>query len=356
MSENLLINDFLKGSGVIIDVRSPGEYSRGRIPGAINLPLFSNEERAVIGTVYKQHGQSAAVSLGLKLVGPKLSDLASTAKEYAGTNEARVHCWRGGMRSGSMAWLLRTVGIKTITLTGGYKAFRRWTLDSLKSLPTLYVIGGLTGSGKTQMLRSLRNMGEQVLDLEELAQHRGSSFGMIGMSEQPTNEQFENEIAIQLAAFDLQRPVWIEDESRLIGRCKIPDQLLKVMHTAPLFFVERSMEERMEILLEDYGKIERSKLILATQRIGRRLGSERTKLIIESIDQGKYREAIELILKYYDSSYRYGIERRQQRIYYLNEKRITNDEWAKMLCGWMGPSPGQTPSNVSTQSNYLLSR
>lgn len=331
MSDNLLINGFLKGSGVIIDVRTPAEYAQGRIPGSINLPLFSNEERAILGTVYKQQGHSTAVNLGLKLVGPKLSELAATAKGHAGNGEARVHCWRGGMRSSSMSWLLRTVGIRTTTLTGGYKAYRRWTLDLFKQPLLLYVVGGLTGSGKTQMLRAMRNLGEQVLDLEELAHHRGSSFGMLGMPPQPTNEQFENEIAMQLSAFDLQRPIWVEDESHMIGRCKIPDALIEAMHTAPLFFVERAMEERMEILLHDYAKIERSELILATERIKRRLGAERTKSIVENIDQGKYREAIEMILRYYDASYRYEIGRRQQPIHYIHEKELSNEEWGQKL-------------------------
>jgi tRNA 2-selenouridine synthase len=308
------INQFLAASGVILDVRSPAEYDQGRIPGAINLPLFSNEERAAIGTVYKQLGKEQAISLGLRLVGPRLAELAETAKRHAGDELTKIHCWRGGMRSGSVAWLLQTVGLPTATLRGGYKAFRRWVLNTLQKPARIHVIGGLTGSGKTRVLHTLQVMGEQVLDLEALAHHRGSSYGMLEMPPQPSTEQFENEIAARLATYDSSRPVWVEDESRMIGTCKIPDGLFQNMLHAPIFFLEKSHHERVAILLEEYGFLAADKLSEATERLEKRIGRQRALAILNLIGSGKIPEAIAMALEYYDKAYTYGLSKKKERI------------------------------------------
>lgn len=331
MSQSVALNDFLKAPGIILDVRSPSEYAQGRIPGAINLPIFTDAERAAVGTTYKQVGKQAAIALGLQIVGPKLADLAATAQQHAKEGYVKVHCWRGGMRSSSAAWLLHTVGLKTITLANGYKAFRRWILEVIKAPRSLHVIGGLTGSGKTDILHALRSSGEQILDLEHLANHRGSTYGMLGMPAQPTNEQFENEIGMQLAVFDSHLPTWIEDESRMIGICKIPDPLFHLMRNSLLFFIERPLSERLSILLNHYGNFDKTVLIAATQRLIKRLGAERTNAICELISKGEPTAAFAMLHQYYDKSYQYGISRRQQPVHYIQGDGLSPAMWAQRL-------------------------
>lgn len=328
MHENLPLHEFLAAPGVILDVRSPSEYAHGRIPGAYNLPLFSDQERAEVGTVYKQIGRREAIELGLKIVGPKLFDFVNTARSYAANGPVKVHCWRGGMRSSSMAWLLRTAEMKTLTLSGGYKTFRRWALNVIKTPLQINVIGGLTGSGKTSILHALKENGEQVLDLEAIANHRGSSFGVI--SKQPSNEQFVNELAVRWACFDPKRPVWIEDESRMIGQCFLPEEIFRQMRSAPVYMIERSQSERIENLLKEYGKIDPEVLINASKRLTKRLGSQRAKTVVEAIQSGNLIEAIELVLQYYDSTYHYGIGKRVQ-VQPITCSGLSHREVAEML-------------------------
>lgn len=312
------IKEFLRAEGPILDVRSPGEYSQGHIPGAINLPLFTNEERTVVGTLYKQTGKEAAFEKALRLVGPKLADFVVFAKKHCKHNETvKIHCWRGGMRSAAMAWLFTMAGLNTITLRGGYKTFRKWALEVLREPRQLKVIGGLTGTGKTALLQKLEHKGEQILDLEKAACHRGSSYGMFGMPPQPSNEQFENEIAVKWATADPQRILWIEDESRMIGKCKIPDALFKFIRSAPMVFIECSLSQRLENLSNDYGNIPPEELIKATERLSRRLGGARTMEIIALIRTGNLTKAMELTLQYYDATYNYGLTLRSQDITHI---------------------------------------
>lgn len=303
---------FLKLSGALFDVRSPGEYSQGHIPGAISLPLFTNEERALVGTTYKQQGRDQAVELGLRLAGARLADLVVCAKAHAKDGVAKVYCWRGGMRSMSVAWLLQTAGLQTFTLQKGYKSFRQWVFQTLAEPRSLKIVGGLSGCGKTAFLRTLREKGEQVLDLEKLACHRGSSFGGIGAAQQPTNENFENTIAMELSLSDPNAPLWIEDESRMIGRCKIPDPLFQQMQQQELLILETSQEERLHRLVEDYGNIPSDHLLAATERLRRKLGGARTEEIIQNIKGGHFYPAAKLILNYYDSAYQHSLRKRNQ--------------------------------------------
>src|ERR1700733_14354956 len=228
------MRDFLFSTEPLFDVRSPGEFQHSHIPGAVSLPLFSDEERAQVGLCYKQQGKEPALMLGLKFVGPKLSEMADKVIKQCLQGRARVYCWRGGMRSSSVAMLLRMTGLQVMTLEGGYKRFRRHVLQTLSQIfsEKLVVIGGMTGSGKTEILRVLKERGEQVVDLEQLANHRGSAFGGIGMELQPSVEQFENKIACLWDKLDLDRRIWLEDESRMIGKCKIPDALFAAMMQA----------------------------------------------------------------------------------------------------------------------------
>jgi tRNA 2-selenouridine synthase len=311
--------DFIALNSPILDVRSPQEYAQGHFPGAISFPLFTDAERAEVGTVYKQVGREEAVRLGLRLIGPKLASLVEEADNIAcGAKHLRLYCWRGGMRSGSVAWLLSTAGYRCAVLTGGYKAFRRWALAQFAKPYPLNVLGGLTGCGKTEILLQKHAKGEQVIDLEGIASHRGSCFGHLGKSPQPTCEHFTNLLAWELSKCSMDRPIWIEDESRMIGTCQIPQLFWEQMSAAHFVWVEASKEERVERLMHGYGAFARENLIASIMKIERRLGSLRTKEIISNFDEGHIQAAIENILTYYDQAYLHSCARRSRHIPYCN--------------------------------------
>ncbi|MYF35222.1 MAG: tRNA 2-selenouridine(34) synthase MnmH [Synechococcus sp. SB0678_bin_12] len=310
MARSLSCDCFLKAGGPLLDVRSPGEFARGHIPGAHNLPLFSDEERAAVGTLYARRGRRAAVRHGLELVGPRLAALAEQAAALAAAEaNLRLHCWRGGLRSSSTAWLLETYDLPCILLDGGYKAFRRWLRQALDQPRPVVLLGGHTGSGKTDVLHALRSARAQTLDLEGLARHRGSSFGGLGQPCQPTTEQFENDIAMALQAASPHRVLWIEAESVQVGRCRIPSELFHQMQQAPLVELQRPEQERLDHLLATYGPMPRQELMEATRRIGKRLGPQRTQQAVEAIAAGNLRRACQVILDYYDRTYAHGLAR-----------------------------------------------
>ncbi|MGB3615483.1 MAG: tRNA 2-selenouridine(34) synthase MnmH [Elainellaceae cyanobacterium] len=336
------VDKFLHHPGPILDVRSPGEYDQGHLPGARSLPLFSNDERAQVGTCYKQWGREAAVELGLELVGPNLVTLVRQVKAWSTDADSngvvRVHCWRGGMRSSSVAWLLETAGLSPVVLEGGYKAFRRWVCATLSEKKPIVSLGGMTGTGKTQVLTALAAQGEQVLDLEGLAHHRGSSYGSLGLPPQPSNEQFENRIAMVWHQFTPHRPIWIEAESRRIGSCRVPDELFQPMLEASVLQITRSPEERIALLADEYGEADPAELIAATERIRKRLGGLRTQQAIDAIQQGDLSTAIALVLWYYDKTYRYDLEQRQVPI---REIDVTGLD-AEQAATWLRQTVGDT--------------
>jgi tRNA 2-selenouridine synthase len=305
LPESLSVTKFLEDArkAPVLDVRSPGEFLLGHIPGAINMPLFTNEERAAVGTIYKQSGNEMAVIRGLEYVGPKMADFVKEAKKIAPDGRILVHCWRGGMRSGSMAWLFETSGLKTGVLKGGYKSFRNHVLESFTAKYDFHVVGGETGSGKTEILHALAKKGEQIIDLEELAHHRGSSFGSIGQSAQPRPEQFENDLFEALQKVDPSRRIWIEDESRSIGRVFIPGPIWEMKISAPCYRVRLPFEVRVQRLVKDYGNFPKEILAEATLRIQKRLGGLATKQAIESLENGDLAETARITLRYYDKAY-----------------------------------------------------
>ena len=307
----LFIPDFLAAGLPIIDVRSPGEFARGHIPGAVNVPLFEDAERAVVGTLYKQTGRDAAVLEGLRIVGPKLAAIVERAHEIAPDRRIAVHCWRGGERSGSVAWLLDKAGFaEVLTLKGGYKAFRNHVLDSFDHVPDLRILGGYTGTGKTETLRHLRDLGEQVIDLEALAHHKGSSFGMLGEEPQPTQEHFENVLWDALRGIDRSNHLWLEDESRKIGTVLLPEPLHGALRTAPVFFADMPQHERVQRLVADYGAFPREDLAAAIQRIARRIGPQHAKAALEALEVGDLGTVARIALDYYDKTYAYGLSQR----------------------------------------------
>lgn len=312
MLRALSVPEFLAAGLPIIDVRSPGEFARGRIPAAVNVPLFSDAERAVVGTLYKQTGRDAAVLEGLRIVGPKLAGIVERATELAPDRRIAVHCWRGGERSGSVAWLLYKAGFgEVLTLKGGYKAFRNHVLESFDQVPDLRILGGYTGTGKTETLRHLRELGEQVIDLEALAQHKGSAFGMLGEKPQPTQEHFENVLWNALRHIDGTRPLWLEDESRMIGRVMLPEPLFTALRSATVFFVDMPQLERVERLVADYGAFPKDELGAAIQRIARRIGPQHAKAALHALEHGDLAAVARMALHYYDKTYAHGLSQRE---------------------------------------------
>ncbi|MCU0436033.1 MAG: tRNA 2-selenouridine(34) synthase MnmH [Bacteroidia bacterium] len=307
MPSRLLIAEFLEQAATlpVIDVRSPGEFEKGHIPGAVNIPLFSNDERAQVGTCYKQHGQQQAIDLGLEFVGPKMAGYVKQARSIAGSGAVLVHCWRGGMRSHSMAWLFETAGIPAATLTGGYKAFRNHVLAGFMLPYTMCIVGGETGSGKTEILHHIGQSGQQILDLEAIASHRGSSFGALGMAHQPTVEQFENKLYMALRVLDAGKPIWMEDESRSIGRVYVPPAFWKQMQQAHVYRIDLPLELRIKRLLRDYGNFPAAQLAEAVQRIAKRLGNADTRHALQALENGDLETVVRLTLRYYDKAYNY---------------------------------------------------
>lgn len=301
----------------ILDVRSPGEYLRGHIPGAVNLPLLDNEERARVGTVYKREGKEIAMKLGYELVNPKIPSLLSAALSNVRENKIFVHCWRGGMRSANVASYLRKQGIEAFTLQKGYKAFRNMVLGSFHHAPPLLVLGGETGSGKTEILKYLKEAGEQVIDLESLAHHKGSAFGALGEQPQPTTEQFENELYFQWSSLDPKRRFWLEDESHTIGKVYLADPIWEKMKAAPIIRVSVPKEERVQRLIADYGQYTKEEICAAIQRIEKRLGPQHAKRAMELVEEGNAAEVARITLTYYDKAYDHNHQKRNYKDVYF---------------------------------------
>lgn len=307
----------------LIDVRSPGEYKHAHIPGAISMPLFTDEERSVVGTTYKQQSRQAAIKIGLDFFGPKMKAMVEQAEAlFNGTPEqvktVVVHCWRGGMRSAAVAWLLDLYGFRVITLSGGYKAFRNWVLAQFEKDRPLRILGGYTGSGKTPLLRELASIGQQVLDLEKIANHKGSAFGGIGEESQPSQEMFENIIALRLEQIPVGKEIWVEDESQRIGQRIIPNVFWDKMRSSPVYFLDIPFNQRLEYLVNTYGSFEREKLADSIERIRKRLGGLETKNALEYLAEGKTKECFAILLKYYDKLYHQGLYKRKNYESLLN--------------------------------------
>jgi tRNA 2-selenouridine synthase len=302
---------------LIIDVRSPGEYAHAHIPTAFSLPLFTDEERAAIGTTYKQESREAAIKLGLPFLGTKMQNMIEQVEGWSAIHEKTngkkptilVHCWRGGMRSTAVAWLLDLYGFKTEQLTGGYKAYRNWVLAQFEKNYSMKVLGGFTGSGKTEILLQLQKSKLPVIDLEGLANHKGSAFGALGQNQQDSQEQFENNLARALLNISSKYPYfWIEDESQRIGTNMLPITFFKNMRNSICYFIDIPFDARLQFIAQAYGKFAVADLIAATLRIQKRLGGLETKTAVNLLVENNIEGAFSILLKYYDKVYLKNIE------------------------------------------------
>ena len=260
--------------------------------------------------MYKQVGQKEAVERGLELVGPKIKDMVMQAQAAAEDGKLLVHCWRGGMRSESVANLLNLTGLQVRTLKGGYKAFRNWVLGELDGQYDMRVIGGMTGSNKTGILKALKEMGEATVDLELLAQHKGSSFGALGVEGKATQAQFENDLAMELHGYP-GRTIWLEDESRKIGSITLPGALWEQMMHAPFYFIDAARTERIKHLVIEYGSYPQDLLLEAILRIKNRLGGLRTSHALQFLAEKDAESLVELLLEYYDKAYQRSMSKRK---------------------------------------------
>lgn len=342
------IHEFLRPgkAALLLDVRSPGEYNHAHIPGAVSLPLFTDEERRVVGTAYKQDSREAAIKIGLDYFGPKMRRMVEEVEKLMGNEQPAIsngadcrlpaarcvflYCWRGGMRSGAVAWLLTLYGFDVTVLAGGYKAFRNHVLTSFEQPYAFKILGGYTGSGKTELLQQLKDAGETIIDLEGLAVHKGSAFGNIGMPPQPTQEMFENLLSCELLKVSGQWSVvntaaegssltthrssltiWLEDESQRIGSVNIPAALWQTMRTSPVYFLDIPFEERLKRITEQYSVCDRERLADGIGRIRKRLGPLQTKTALQLLADDKARECFGILLHYYDKHYAKGLINRE---------------------------------------------
>jgi tRNA 2-selenouridine synthase len=302
----------------VIDVRSPSEYIAGHIPGAINIPLFDDREREAVGIKYKKGGREKAIIEGLKLSGPSMHLKLEMALKISKGDALLVHCWRGGMRSEAMAWLFSLGGIETKVLEGGYKAYRHFILCYLSVNRNMIILGGLTGSGKTQILDYLKRKGQQVIDLEKLARHKGSAFGSLGQLPQPSTEHFANLLFEELKQNNPVQPLWLEDESRNIGNVFMPEEFYLNMQKNPVVVLLMDIKTRLPRLIGEYSCYSADVLLSTIMKISRRLGGDRAKEATDAVRSGDYAKAIEITLQYYDKTYLFGLEKKQgKNVYYV---------------------------------------
>ena len=353
----------------VIDVRSPGEYNHAHIPGAHSLPLFTDEERAIVGTAYKQESRAKAIKHGLDFFGPKMkkmveevegiignrrqaidkNEVSNNEKALPNANCILLYCWRGGMRSGAVGWLLDVYGFKVYTLIGGYKKFRNHVLDTFKLPFDLKILGGYTGSGKTEVIKELERKGEPVIDLEDIAKHKGSAFGNIGMPVQPTQEMFENLLSLRLRTLRYESynaqtlnpqliidhlPIWLEDESQRIGLINLPVDLWHTMRQSPVYFLNIPFEERLKHVVEEYGALDKEKMINAILRIKERLGGLEAKKAIEFLNEDNALESFRILLKYYDKWYTRALHNRaniNSLLHTVNCSTVTPENAKKLV-------------------------
>jgi tRNA 2-selenouridine synthase len=293
---------YQQGEIPVFDVRSEKEFEKGHVLGAINIPLLNNEHRHLVGCCYKEQGQAKAVEMGYALVGPLFPNIQERALHATTQRRVILHCWRGGLRSKITAGLLAEVGFEVLMVAGGYKKWRNTWLSELEKVRDIKIVSGLTGSGKTGLLHALKKQGQQVIDLEGMAHHRGSAFGGLGLPEQPTQEQFENVLCHALWLMQ-EWPLYVESESRMIGKMRIPDPFFNQMLIAPRIEVHRTNNFRREEILRIYGVFPIDELVEKTRQLSKRMGSEQTQEAVAALEAGDRVKWLDILLHYYDKNY-----------------------------------------------------
>ncbi len=306
----------LRGFDAILDARSPSEFADDHLPGAINTPVLDDEERALVGTLYKQASAFEAKRLGAPIAARNIARhieerFADRPRDW----RPLVYCWRGGGRSGSLAHVLRQVGWNAARLDGGYKAFRRQVVTELETLParfTYHVVCGATGSGKSRLLDALGRAGAQVLDLEVLAAHRGSVLGELPDAPQPSQKSFETALWTALSGFDPKRPVWVESESKKVGNLRVPEHLIERMRAARCFRLEAPPELRIALLREDYRHFvaRPAALVEKLECLAPLHGAERIAAWKERLAAGDWNALVgDLLANHYDPAYQRSLGR-----------------------------------------------
>jgi len=311
-----------------VDVRSPGEYRQAHIPGAINVPLFTDEERAIIGITYKNEGIAKAKLLGLKLVAPRLPEMVEQILAAAGKKKILVYCWRGGMRSYSMCALMDALRYPVFQLNGGYKAFRRFIFrfhqEKQITVP-VFVLNGLTGVGKTAILQILQSRGHGVLDLEGMANHRGSVFGSVGLGAARSQKDFEALLAYALLDYEDAPYLIIEGEGRRIGHVRLPDYLYTAMLQGAHILVEADLSVRVERIVNEYHghKDTKEELMAAVSMLQKKLGKAKIQELTEKIRQDRYHEVVlQLCRDYYDQYYGDSKKRREEYLAVIDANNL----------------------------------
>lgn len=309
-----------RGRGsLLIDVRTPLEFAEATIPGAVNVPIFSNEERVLVGTTFKQQGKIAARRLGVELVSPKIPELVRMVDEarQGHLGPVIVFCWRGGMRSLAITSFLNLAGIPARQLVGGHKGFRRKVVDFFEhqDWPPIFVLRGLTGVGKTRALHALARQGYPVVDLEGLANHRGSAFGALGLEPQPSQKMFEALLWDRLEQLKNKKFLLTEGESLHIGRLMVPKRFHQAMQVETSLWLTASLETRTQIILEEYPALDqlREQFEKPLVSLKERLGKEKLNELRNLLNAGEWHSLVrELMIYYYDPLYLHTLP--EQRI------------------------------------------
>lgn len=311
---------------MVIDVRSPSEFAEDHIPGALNYPVLSNEERILVGTMYKQESPFEAKKIGAALIAKRIAhyienDFIDKPKNW----NPLIYCWRGGKRSGSMTHILRQIGWNAQILDGGYKSYRRQVVSKLNSLPKEFkyvVITGQTGSAKSRILEQLSALGAQVLDLEAIAVHKGSVLGNIPNSPQPSQKKFETQLVEALETFSTSKVVFVEAESRKIGTLHVPDLLLEQMRSSPCIKINATMDARVDYLIHDYAYFinEPSNLVSTLDFLKELHSKEKLEHWKTLARESQWPLLVqELLEQHYDALYR-----RSQNSNYVNYEKATS--------------------------------
>lgn len=321
----------------VVDVRSPGEYVKAHIPGAQNIPLFTDEERALVGTAYWKEGTDRAKLVGLSIVSPRLPRMVETILEAAAGREVVLYCWRGGMRSRSVISIMEALGFPAWQLIGGYKAFRRQVVkyfhNTRLNIP-VFVLNGLTGVGKTRMIQTLLGMGAPALDLEGIANHRGSAFGAVGLGEPRSQKDFDALLFLALSDLKDAPYLIVEGEGKRIGPVIVPDFLYEAMRQGPHILLETSLAIRVRrILQEYYGQLDNTEaLVQAVLSLQKKMGREACEALAAQIRQGDLEAAARtLCTDYYDLYYR---DSKQKKSHYLAVVDVADLQWGagQIIC------------------------